>query len=640
MALEDIKGIKVNSIIIVFIGLFMIIGAIMTYLLIIKNVYGNFKFSEILPTEENIKMVDSKRDKKAALLYSQYTHNILPEGSTWVQDNIDSWENFLKQVKIGYDIIDDIAIETEDLSKYGLLILSGTKALSDRQLIKIKKYIENGGSIFATSGIATYSDEGKWRGWSFFSEVFGLSFTKELEPEEYLTKMHTLRGNLAITAGIPTGYSLNIATWDRPIYAKILDPRTTQVSYWYDFRNEMGLVQEEINKSAGIAFGNFSKGRFVWFGFELNSVIGRNDFQNDEKYWSYFFKLFENSINWLTYMPTAFLRDWPSDYEAASIFTVNVETELNNLNNLYPLIKNKNYPTTFLVTPELAKNNPQVISKLKNHGEIGAIVDVGFLSSLQDTVNKLLTIEEQDNNVRISKSFLEKITKNNIVTLMPKYGYFNENTKRSFVKHNIDCLLTDSLTDRTVPRLEIWDSKPIITISKTARDDYQVIKKYGLTETNFQRYTYQEDVDRILFEGGIYVFKLHTQYQLKPEYISVVPDVLEYIKKNKVWLTSLSEIKKWWKNRGDLEFKYDIRSKRRIAVEVFNPSKNDKNNFVIEIHINKVVKHIEISSDIINTKIPRFHHDKITGILYLYIEDIEPGETRSLLIDFDNVSLF
>ena len=68
---------------------------------------------------------------------------------------------------------------------------------------------------------------------------------------------------MPITAGIPTGYTLNIATWDRPIYAEIVEPRTTQASFWFDFRREAGLVREQIKKSAGIAFGTYGNGRFV-----------------------------------------------------------------------------------------------------------------------------------------------------------------------------------------------------------------------------------------------------------------------------------------------------------------------------------------------------------------------------------------
>ena len=69
-------------------------------------------------------------------------------------------------------------------------------------------------------------------------------------------------------------FRLKVATWDRPMAVEVLDPRTTQVSFWYNYRMDDGLVREEIKKSAGIAYGTYGKGRFMWMGFELNSIIG------------------------------------------------------------------------------------------------------------------------------------------------------------------------------------------------------------------------------------------------------------------------------------------------------------------------------------------------------------------------------
>jgi len=54
---------------------------------------------------------------------------------------------------------------------------------------------------------------------------------------------------------------------------EVVEPRTTQASTWYNFKRDSGLVRDAIEKSAGIAYGTYGKGRFVWMGFELNSVL-------------------------------------------------------------------------------------------------------------------------------------------------------------------------------------------------------------------------------------------------------------------------------------------------------------------------------------------------------------------------------
>lgn len=641
MAVDYSKGLKVNYPIILLGGLVFVFGSILTFLLIVESVFGNYKLSEIIPVKENLTMISSSRTETAAILYSKYTENMLPEGSTWVNDNIDTWESFMKQLKMRYEIIDDQTIELGKLEKYGLLILPGSKSLSDRELIHIKKFIERGGSIFATSGIATFSDEGKWRGWDFFKEVFGMSFTKELEPDEYKSKVHTIRGNLPITAGMPTGYSLNIATWDRPIYAEIRDPRTTQVSFWYDYRSELGLVNDNINKSAGIAYGTYGKGRFIWFGFELNSVIGREENKSDENYWTYFSKLIENSVNWLTYLPTAYVNNWPAPYKAAAVFTPVVSKNAGNVRYLNNILKNKAYPATFFVDPAIAEKDSNVVRTLHNFGEVAAIADVGFPgdNTFLDTLSEMYDMETQLLNLRAAKSEIERFSNSVVKGFMPEYGYYNSETKQMMSRTGLKYLITDSLTDRSEPKIEIWNEEPVLIINGTARDDHKIIKDYGLSDQSFQRYTYEEDVDRLLFEGGLYVFKIHSDYQMRPEYVQVVDKVLTYIRSKNIWLTSMEELNSWWSKRGEVEFRYEARSKRRLAVEVSNPAGNGADDFIVQVHINKSVSEIKITSDIINTPIPNYEYDQKTQILYLFINNLEGGESRTLLIDFENVSL-
>ena len=631
MAVKESKGLKVNYLIIFLSGLVLLISGILVFLLIVRNIYGNYELKEILPTKENLKALSLDKEKKAAILYSQYTQNMLPEGSTWLQDNVDTWEKFIKGAKMNYDVISDQDIELGKHFPYKLIILPGSKALSDKELLELKKYLENGGSIFSTGGPATFSDEGKWRGWDFFTQVFGMKFTKEVKPEEFY-KVHTLRGNLPLTAGIPTGYALKIATWDRPIYAEILEPRTTQVSFWYDFRHEAGLVREEINKSAGIAFGSYGKGRFVWYGFELNSVLGQ---QED---YIYFERLFNNSVNWLTYNATAYVKDWPAPYDAAAVILPTLDQNIYNINNLTPILNSLRAKATFFVDPFTASKHQSLMRSLAKYGDFGTITDIGFLQSINDTTNALYDKQTQFNNLAFAKDTLGKITKTDVRSLMPLYGFFNDYTMQDLAQLDYDFIVTDSLTDRSVPKVEIRDGKPLMIITKTARDDYEVIKGYGLKDQDFQLYTYEEDVDRVLFEGGLYVFKLHTNYQLRPEYVNVVSNVLKYARKKNMWITSLPDIWRWWLRRQGVEVRYEARSKRRIAVEVTNPTNNISRNLVVEVHLNKKVKNVQISSDIINTKMPRYDMNNDTETLYMYFDELDAHESRSYLVDYDNIS--
>ncbi|MEK6552590.1 MAG: hypothetical protein AABZ54_03980, partial [Bacteroidota bacterium] len=92
MAVREAKGLKVNYLIIFLSGLVLLITAFLVFLLIVKNIYGNYELKEIIPTKNNLKFLSDEKKEKAGILYSKYTEIVLPSGSTWLQDNVDTWK--------------------------------------------------------------------------------------------------------------------------------------------------------------------------------------------------------------------------------------------------------------------------------------------------------------------------------------------------------------------------------------------------------------------------------------------------------------------------------------------------------------------------------------------------------------------
>ncbi len=632
MAVKKFFGIRINQFFIFVSGIVILISAILVYYFILRGIYGRFDTSEILPDKNIIEDFLFGKEPEIAILYSRYTENTLPVGSTWLNDNISTWKKFLDNLNLKYEIISDQKIENGEHQKYKLIVLPGTKSLSEKEALQIKRYLENGGSVFATGGIGSYSNDGKWRGWEFINQVFGLQYSHELKPDEF-SKIHTVCGSLPITANIPTGFPLKVATWDRPMAVEVLDPRTTQVSFWYNYRMDDGLVREEIKKSAGIAYGNFGKGRFMWMGFELNSIIG---VQED---YVFFERLFNNSIKWLMYFPIAYVRDWPTGYEAAAFIAPVLTNDVDNINNILPIMKDEGISGTFFVDPVVAENNRELVRKISAYGEIAALVDIGYLASINDKFNKLNTYEEQLNKLNKAKEKLEKISSSSVTGFLPYYGLFDQNTLNAVINSNYKYVLTDSLTDRSVPKTIIRGDNRIVTMTKTARDDYEIIRDFGLTLPQFQFYTYQEDLDRVLFEGGMYVLKLHTEYQCRSDYANVVKDVIKDLKKKKFWITTASEIQKWYEKRDYIEIKADRRGKTRVALKVSNPGIESINNLVIDLDLNDFAQNITIGSEIIGTKTASVKHTSGSQMVYLFIDDLKPGESRQYYIDYDQVAL-
>jgi len=620
------RTIGINQFLIVFSGLIIIVGGILTYFFVLRGVYGGFSISELVPDAGTVKEAISGSKVKIGILYSKYTENMLPEGSTWLNDNIATWKKFLDDANLKYDIVSDSTIELGHQYKYDLLILAGSKSLSDKEIMEIKKYVDKGGSIFATSGIASFSDNGNWRGWDFISEVFGLKFSKEIKNDTF-TKIHTLRGGLSITAGIPTGYPLRVATWDRPISVEVMDPRTTQASFWYNYRLEDGLVRDNIKKSAGIVYGNYGQGRFVWMGFEINSVIG---VQDD---YIYFDRLFNNSIKWLTYKPIAFAKDWPVGYNAAAMIAPAITNSPENIKNLLNILKSEKVKATFFISPEQAESDKSLTKSLTKYGEVGSLVDIGYMNSINDTVNSLNDYNKQMHKLANAKATLEQITGDSVYGAYPLYGLFDRQTLKALIKDGYRYVITDSLTDRSVPNNIILGNDAITRITKTARDDYEIIRDFGLKQSDFQTYTYQEDLDRVLFEGGLYLFKMHTEYQCAPQNIGVVNNVIKDLKKKKFWIATGKEIQSWYAKKEHVEIWTGKRGPNRIVLTLSNPGKGTINNLVIQLNLNRTADKVTLSTEIIGTKKAQYDYDNKNNVVYIYINNLQNGESRTYYLD-------
>jgi hypothetical protein len=611
------------------IGLIIVFLAVINFYFILKGVYGRFTAQDLYPNFASLNSLFASHKQKAAILNSNYTKNLLPAGSTWLEDNLKTWEKFTTTFDYDYDIINDNYIETKTLSSYDLIILPGSKSLSDKEIIKIKKYLENGGNILATSGTASYSNDGKWRGWDFFSEVFGIKFSKEIKSEDN-TKVHTLRGGFPVTANIPSGYALKVATWDRPIAAEVLDPRAIQLSYWYDYKSEKGLVREEIKTSAGIVSGEYGKGRFIWMGFEVNSIIGLVDNH------VYLERLLKNSFNWLCRNPIVYVRDWPNGFNSAAIFLPHLGDNLSPTPELINLFKKKQISPTFVVNQNQIINQNKVnLNQLSQQGEIVPEISFGIPLPEGDTSNNFLDAKSQFEIINDVKIRYEVITGKELSGVMPNFGLFDKNTLNTLTNLNFQFLISDSTNGNSLPKILYSDKGRIVGIFNSSHDDYEVVKKYGLSDYDLQFYTYQEDIDRILFEGGLYIFESHYDSQLRSENFQIISNVIDDLRKKNYWISTASEISKWFSTRNDIEVSIKKVGNKRVRLTAFNTGKSVIESIEIDADLSEKVKNISLSTEIIGTKLPRFKKLNGGSLIRLSISNLEPNESIIYYIDYD-----
>ena len=268
-----------------------------------------------------------------------------------------------------------------------------------------------------------------------------------------------------------------------------------------------------------------------------------------------------------------------------------------------------------------------------------SLVDIGYLISADDTINHLNDYNTQFAKLKDAKNTLESISGSEVFGCYPYYGLFDNNTELALINSGYKYVMTDSLTDRSVPKIIIRGKNRLSLLTKTARDDYEVIRDFGLVQPEFQFYTYQEDVDRILFEGGMYILKIHPEYQCKPENITVVKQIIDDLKKKNFWITTASEIRKWFSKRDYIEVRVDKRGESRVALTVSNPGNEMVNQSVIQIDLNEKADDISLSSEIISTVPASFEHQKGSKTVKLFINDLKSGESRTYYLDYDKTNV-
>ncbi len=317
------------------------------------------------------------------------------------------------------------------------------------------------------------------------------------------------------------------------------------------------------------------------------------------------------------------------------MLAVMVGDQPQNVRNILPLLKEEGIKATFFVDPSKVSNYKDLVKTISAYGDVGAIVDIGYMAAIDDTTNKLDDYNTQVQKVKDANAKIEVIEGIHCDGLLPYYGLFDDNSLRAIAEAKYKYVLTDSLTDRSVPKAIIKGDNTVISITKTARDDYEVIRDFGLTQSEFQLYTYKEDVDRVLFEGGLYVFKLHTEYQCQPQNLSVLRELIKYIKLKNMWIASGNEIYNWWIKKNKVETRVESRGESRVTVSISNPGNELLKEIMLEIDLQMNVTNIEISSEIIGTLQPEYLFNPSTHMIYLKIKEFKPNETRIYYIDYD-----
>lgn len=81
----------------------------------------------------------------------------------------------LLRCHLPFDVIDDTALEREDISRYQVIFLPNVACMSDAVAARLREYVRRGGNLFATFETSLYDDTGVRRAEFALADVFGVA---------------------------------------------------------------------------------------------------------------------------------------------------------------------------------------------------------------------------------------------------------------------------------------------------------------------------------------------------------------------------------------------------------------------------------------------------------------------------------
>jgi hypothetical protein len=244
------------------------------WLPVVEEFYGwHYKNEKYLRNEKSLAEI--------AIVYSQQTARFYggAEAAAKVENAALGFYQALVEARIPFDMVHDLLLDEEHVSRYRVLILPNLAALSDRQCKQLTEYVERGGSIVATHETSLCDEWGARRNDFGLASLFGVSFDGAIDTglhNSYLNVEKRRDGTYH-----PIVHGLEIATriingvnW---VHVRAASPQEysalTLVPSYPDLPMEEVFARIPRTTTPGVFARESGKGRVVYFPFDIDRTF-------------------------------------------------------------------------------------------------------------------------------------------------------------------------------------------------------------------------------------------------------------------------------------------------------------------------------------------------------------------------------
>ena len=380
---------------------------------------------------------------KIGLVHSEFS---LSSDKSDIQPPSSAWEYFLLNNKIRYDVLRDNDISSNSLSDYDFIILPGTESLTDEAFENLTDYLNDGGNLWMLGNIGDRNQSDKQREKSFSEFVIGSSISKMPSQNYFTANLNFVVDELITPKELL--HSKLLLSLQRNIYETTANRKSFLLGYYESLDNS-----KHNNATTGILASTFGRGRVLWFGFQIDQLIGKEDQKN-------FNLFFYSAINWLSNKPNLQLNYLPGNLSPYKIFSA-IINDIESLNKIPDEIRNSNSQFNLFFRPENFENLIHLIgfNSQKYTFNLAASIDEinsdKFNHQLQELSNtfKKISFDNKQQNIGLfvrgdiyDLTSLKQISESGITFIFDNKNFYIFNSNKELVLFPLYSLISNSFS--------------------------------------------------------------------------------------------------------------------------------------------------------------------------------------------------